>query len=182
MTNPLTEKTKFELFLLSRMRSRDRVASARSRLGCSESDMNLAADWVTEQGLAKPGVRIEEIERHLGVLSDYENRESEDPYQRVAKKYTLESVPQFDLVILGDERGVSSGVRFERKTGAIANVDFRKIQPWESVEDDLLRSGEFYRIVDEWYPMKDYSLELTDGSELVLCFDFGLLQQVKVST
>ena len=151
----MQDTNRFALYLLSRMRCKERVQEALASLGSTQSEMESVAKFLGER-LERPGVTVQVFESLIGMGKKEEKRESEDEYGRVARTYTVGLWPDFELVLLSNDQRIFGGLRFERTSrSGIQVTDIHRVKPWEIVEDDLLSLGVRLRVSDEWYPMKD---------------------------
>jgi hypothetical protein len=174
-----------QLHLLGRMRAaRALVDSALETLGVGRDALSSAANEIRGHGLEVPGHPMQTYRRLIGEPLLSEQQRSVDPYQEITVHYILPLWPQFRFSVFGNQAGQTAGVRFTSMPNAktVESADSGRLGAWEVVEDQvrgILTTG---RIVDEWYPQRDYEVSLRDRSNAavrcVLRFDFNLLQDM----
>src|SRR5262249_42064848 len=105
-----------------------------------------------------------------------------DRYMRRLDQYTLPLWPGFAFSVHGSEECVTAGVWFLSRPDAPRRTPTNLV-PWQVVEQELQDVLSRGRVVDEWFPQKDYVCRHPQfgDREVVLRFDFGLLQEVSVS-
>lgn len=183
----MSTATAFQLYLLSQMRARDRINNALTTLGVGYDALATAVVEIKEYGMEEPGHPMEAYTRVIGepVLREW-HLNTADPYREVAAHYSLPLWPLFRLSVYGNLAGQTAGICFtpkpERQIVEIGD-NIESLGAWDVVEEQvraLLAGG---RVVDEWYPQRDYEVlsQTCSGSsaaKYVLRFDFKLLQDI----
>jgi hypothetical protein len=169
----------FQLYLLSSMRAKEQTEAARRTLGASEKDLAHAREQALAGGVQNAGHRIDLYVRLLGQPFEAAEHASSDRYRVKSLRFRLPLWDALDWVVYGSAEGIAGQPRFERPLNDV-NPPTDNFEVWQTVERDLPGGGWQWEIGDEWYPMKDFIGRNEGGRRIALCFDFGLLQKVKV--
>ncbi|WP_437957914.1 hypothetical protein WME76_42580 [Sorangium sp. So ce119] len=168
-----------EAYLLAQMRASDLVDAACRRLGLDSTSLEKYRAEAEKRGLSEPGHPMGVYVDLLGKPLAQERMDDADPYRRRRWTFALPLWPEFVLVVHGSEVGQVGGVTFASFPSAGTPPAISTIEPWRLAEEQMANWSSL-RIVDEWYPMKDYEalIQVHDGSWAlrVLQFDYGLLQ------
>ena len=168
-----------QLYLLSQMRAATLVQTAYRDLGASVQELKSVAAEADIAGLSKPGHSMAVYARLLGEPFRSTRTSLPDSYLRRLDQYVLPLWPSFAFSIYGSEEGVTGGTWFSLLPES-RQQETTDLVPWRIVEEQVRPLLSHGRIVDEWYPMKDYVCPSTQDSksEIILRFDFELLQEV----
>lgn len=177
--SPMDGTVLVEAYLLAQMRASDRAKAACRRLGIDPALLEEYRAEAARRGLDEPGHPMDVYVDLLGKPLAQKHVDDADPYRRRAWTFALPLWPDFVLVVYGSEAGQVGGVTFASFESAGAPPAISVIDPWRLAEEQMANWPSL-RVVDEWYPMKDYEalVQVHDGTwaRYVLQFDYGLLQ------
>lgn len=169
---------------MSQMRARGEVENVLARLGVERDTVEEAVRQARNYGLERPGHPMETYTHLIGPPTASDRDDADDPYRQVVYRYHLPLWPSFHFSVFGNHAGQTGGVSFT----AVPNVAMQitgltTLRAWEVVEDQIRPILTNARLVDEWYPQRDYEVQLTssgayDLPRCILRFDFQLLQEV----
>jgi hypothetical protein len=168
------------------MRAEKLVERALKELGASHTSLASARDAAEREGLEAPGHSMEKYSSLLGAPST-EQREGAgaDRYGTLKRIYHLPLWPDVSFAVFGTADGQTAGLSFVAPAArpVVLVSSMADLVPWAQTEDQLTELLSQSRSLDEWYPQKDYECFIADDSgarfRYALCFDFGLLQEVK---
>jgi hypothetical protein len=175
-----------QLYLLSQMRASTLVAEAVARLGMTQEDLKAARGAGWKMGLGRLVHPMDLYRRLLGEPLSEVHSQGGDPFRRLIHHYRLPTWPQFNLSVLGNAAGTTSGLCFSAPEGLQGSEIHSggQLAGWSLVESQLAQVVSAATVVDEWYPMADYECSLPGAepgahSKWYLRFDFGLLQSAE---
>lgn len=166
--------------LLAQMRATTLVQAAYARLGVDREKADGLLRRAEALTLHRPGHSMNVYRELLGDPVSEQRVGHSDPCARLRWTYSLPSWPELLLVVHGSEAGQTGELAFGRRRDSAALQDPTDLRPWAIVEDDLCVL-EGVRRVHEWYPQRDYEVDIGGvggdaTARTVLQFDFGLLQ------
>lgn len=175
----------FQVHLLSQMRAAALVGEALRRLRVDSEEVSMVDAEIAKLGLHQPGHPMALYERLIGAPFHHRITNDSDPYRRRFDQYRLPLWSRFAVSVFGSSEGQTAGIVFENPHGSPSaeSSSIAEIRPWSVVEDQVRPILERSRVIEEWYPMKDYESPIgPDGGgevgTVVLQFDFGLLQGI----
>jgi hypothetical protein len=169
----------FQVWIASQMRAKERVAPVFGRLGVDPKDVQSAAGLLKSARLLAIGQSIQRFHEFLG--EPLRTTSSGDSYNDRGDIYRFEMWPHHDCVLLSGN-GAFGLVEFRQPGEAVSVESLDDLRVWDTTQRELETVRCPRTVADEWYPMKDYEVELPDArgriAPHVLQFDFGLLQCV----
>ncbi|AKT43586.1 uncharacterized protein CMC5_078190 [Chondromyces crocatus] len=170
-----------QAYLLATLRASDLVEAACRRLGLDSFTLKEYKAEAARRGFDQPGHPMSNYIDLLGEPLSREHVEDKDRYRRCRFTYALPLWPELVLVVYGSKEGQSAGVDFAGRRSVKVPPTISMVHPWHLVDEQMV-DWPGLRVVDEWYPMKDYEvlIQVDDGSwaRHFLLFDHGLLQEV----
>jgi hypothetical protein len=163
---------RFQLYLLDQMRAEREIDRALVTLGATRDEMHAAHRELKALGF---GGAAHPTSLYLDLLGA--PREVAPSERDVALlRYRLPLWPELDFTVeqVGGDR--AANWYFRRVSGA--NVP-RALEPWQILQDEVMHRLPPATPGDQWNHMVDWLISLGGGSQLLLCFDFALLQRVE---
>jgi hypothetical protein len=166
-------------YLMTQMRARDLVAQRSVELDLTPEELVHARKAAEEIGLGLPGHSSTLYTRLLGEPVRTSINEEGDRYSRRVDYFAVPPWQGLVLAVSASQDGTTSGIAFTKlDVGNQRPPSLGELTPWSTALDELAMDR--CTVVDEWYPMLDYSCALGgDGEQrAILQFDFRLLQAV----
>ncbi|WP_437673221.1 hypothetical protein [Sorangium sp. So ce131] len=184
----MMDKRTLLLYLLSRMRSKERVREALADLGASEEDVNEAYEAADRLGFEATHAAAHYIDA-LGPPTSSALDTSVDPSSPFAGsrllRFSLPTWPELDFAVRAHPTGYAWGRCFLRSlAGATPPLTtVRDLAPWRFVDAEVTKAFGPSKSEDAWAGWEDlsYSIPESPGGptrRYLLRFDMGLLQAV----
>ena len=167
-----------ELFLLSQMRSKEKVDAVLSRAGVTRAEMARAtSDLVRRYGVGETRHSADVYDELIGRPTS-ESILTDVPIVfagSVSRRYTLSTWPEVPFVVNRDRNGLAWGWGFQREVASDADFRPEVVAPWEWASNGLKGRADEVSILDWWSTDEDLVLRF-GRSRYRGQFDWGLLQ------
>ena len=185
----MNERT-LQLYLLSRMRARERVSTALARLGATADEMRLAYEAADRLGLEDTRATTQSFTDALGSPTSTALDTSVEPGSALSGsrwlRFTLPVWPDLDFAVRAHPDGYAWGKCFrrplDREPPPLLTV--HDLAPWRFVESEVTRAFGPSKSEDAWAGWEDlsYAIPETPGGptrRYLLRFDMDLLQSIE---
>lgn len=111
-------------------------------------------------GLTQLGHSMSLYRKLLGKPVYQFTNNASDPYLSHVDKYVLPIWPSFAFSVYGSKDEITSCVKFSSLPDE-KPIRSMELTPWNVIEEQIQNYLSSGKVVDEWYPMKDYMCSST---------------------